>query len=98
MLYNLRQDLSDYFAGQADLLLLNAEKVNYNRSKTPEQKKKIIAKQHKIADRFRRWSNKLMIKTKSAEKATEFQTKEERNAKNKISDVVDTMPDSADVF
>ena len=98
MLYNLRQDLSDYFAGQADLLLLNAEKVNYNRSKTPEQKKKIIAKQHKIADRFRRWSNKLMIKTKSAEKATESQTKEERNTKNKISDVVDTMPDSADVF
>lgn len=98
MLYNLRQDASDYFAAESDIIKLNAEKVNYNRSKTPEQKKKIIAKQMKIADRFKKWSNKLMIKASKAETDSERQIKQDNADKKKINDVVDTMPDSASIF
>lgn len=98
MLYNLRQDASDYFAVESDIIKLNAEKVNYNRTKTPEQKKKIIAKQMKIADRFKNWSNKLMIKSSKAETDSEKQIKQENAEKKKIGDVVDTMPDSASIF
>lgn len=98
MLYNLRQDASDYFAAESDIIKLNAEKVNYNRSKTPEQKKKIIAKQMKIADRFKKWSNKLMIKASKAETDSEKQIKQDNADKKKINDVVDTMPDSASIF
>lgn len=98
MLYNLRQDASDYFAAESDIIKLNAEKVNYNRSKTPEQKKKIIAKQMKIADRFKKWSNKLLIKASKAETDSERQIKQDNADKRKINDVVDTMPDSASIF
>lgn len=98
MLYNLRQDASDYFAAESDIIKLNAEKVNYNRSKTPEQKKKIIARQMKIADRFKKWSNKLMIKASKAETDSERQIKQDNADKKKINDVVDTMPDSASIF
>lgn len=98
MLYNLRQDASDYFAAESDIIKLNAEKVNYNRSKTPEQKKKIIAKQMKIADHFKKWSNKLMIKASKAETDSERQIKQDNADKKKINDVVDIMPDSASIF
>lgn len=97
-LYCLRQNLSEYLSGEADIIMLNAEKVQYNRTKTPEQKKKIIAKQHKIADRFKKWANKLIIKSTKAEKDAEKMIKEEQNNKKKISDIVDDMPDSASIF
>lgn len=98
MLYNLRQSISEYLSGEADIIRLNAEKVNYNRSKTPEQKKKIIARQHKIADRFKKWSNQLMIKANKAEKEAEKQINEDRAKKSKIGDVIDDLPDSATIF
>ena len=97
-LYCLRQNLSEYLSGEADIIRLNAEKVQYNRTKTPEQKKKIIAKQHKIADRFKKWANKLMIKSTKAEKDAEKMIKDEQNNKKKIGDIVDEMPDSASIF
>ena len=97
-LYCLRQNLSEYLSGEADIIMLNAEKVQYNRTKTPEQKKKIIAKQHKIADRFKKWANKLIIKSTKAEKDAEKMIKDDQNNKKKIGDIVDDMPDSASIF
>lgn len=97
-LYCLRQDVADYLAGEADVIRLNAEKVQYNRAKTPEQKKKIIARQHKIADHFKKWSNKLMIKSTKADVEAMKKIKEENSNKSKIGDVVDDMPDSASIF
>ena len=91
-LYCLRQNVAEYLAG------LNAEKVQYNRAKTPEQKKKIIARQHKIADHFKKWSNKLMIKANKADVEANKKIKEENSNKSKIGDVVDEMPDSASIF
>lgn len=98
ILYNLRQNVAEYLSGEADIIRLNAEKVQYNRTKTPEQKKKIIAKQNKIADHFKKWSNALMIKSVRAEKESENQIKKDKDSKNKINDVVDEMPGSATIF
>lgn len=97
-LYCLRQNVAEYLAGEADVIRLNAEKVQYNRAKTPEQKKKIIARQHKIADHFKKWANKLMIKANKADAEAQRQIKEDRSNKSKIGDVIDEMPDSASIF
>ena len=97
-LYCLRQNVAEYLAGEADVIRLNAEKVQYNRAKTPEQKKKIIARQHKIADHFKKWANKLMIKANKADAEAQKQIKEDRSNKSKIGDVIDDMPDSASIF
>lgn len=97
-LYCLRQNIAEYLAGEADVIRLNAEKVQYNRAKTPEQKKKIIARQHKIADHFKKWANRLMIKANKADAEAQRQIKEDRSNKSKIGDVIDEMPDSASIF
>ena len=97
-LYCLRQNVAEYLAGEADVIRLNAEKVQYNRAKTPEQKKKIIARQHKIADHFKKWANKLMIKANKADVEAQRQIKKDRSNKSKIGDVIDEMPDSASIF
>lgn len=97
-LYCLRQSVAEYLAGEADVIRLNAEKVQYNRAKSPEQKKKIIARQHKIADHFKKWSNKLMIKANKADVEANKKIKEENSNKSKIGDVADEMPDSASIF
>lgn len=98
MLYNLRQNVADYLAGEADIIRLNAEKVQYNRSKTEEQKKKIIVKQHKIADNFKKWSNRIMVKSNNAERKSLDDIEADKNSKLKITDVVDQMPDSSSIF
>lgn len=91
--YNTRQNVSDYFAIQADLLQMNAENIRYNTTKSAEEKKKIKAKQLKVVDSFRKISNVLAIKSKKAENAA---LKDEKNIekKYKIKDLVDTKPDS----
>lgn len=97
-LYNLRQSVAEYLSAEADIIRLNAEKVNYNRSKSEKERKKIIERQNKIADRFKAWSNKLMIKASKAESEAQKQIQKETSKKNKIGDVVDDMPDSASIF
>lgn len=97
-LYNMRQNVADYLSGEADIIRLNAEKVQYNRTKTPEQKKKIIAKQNKIADHFKKWANIIMVKSTKAEKESEKEIKKEKESKSKIDDVVDEVPSSATIF
>lgn len=98
MLYNLRQSVAEYLSGEADIIRLNAEKVQYNRTKTSEQKKKIIMKQNKIADHFKKWANALMIKSSKAEKDSEAEIKRDKQQKNKLEDVVDEVPGSASIF
>lgn len=91
----LRQNISDYFAVEADIIRLNAEKVNYDRSKSEESKKKIVAKQLKIADHFKSISNKLAIKSKKAESDAAKDIKNEEDKKYKADEVYDTLPDSS---
>lgn len=67
--YFSKQKISDFFAVQADLLQMNMYNVQYNESLSDEEKKKIMDKQLKIADKFRKYSNKFNIDNTTARKA-----------------------------
>ena len=97
-LYCLRQSVAEFLAGESYLIKLNAEKVNYNRSKTAEQKKKIIKRQMAISSMFKKLSDALMIKANKAEKEAQTMIKKDNETKYKIDDVTDSMPDSASIF
>lgn len=95
LFYYNRVRVSEYFDAQADMLQMNAYNVENNRlDLDKEQKKRITTKQIKIADKFRKFANKIGIDMKDSEnKATKEMTKE--NKKYKVDDVVDELPDSA---
>lgn len=95
MLYCARQNVSDYLSVQSDLVRLNAENVKLDYTKTESERNKIYQKQSKIADVFKKISNKLAIKFKSSEKQAEKIVKDDNAKKYDIEDVVDTMPKSA---
>lgn len=91
----MRQKISDYFAAESDIIKLNAEKVNYDRSKSEESKKKIIEKQLKIADHFEDIANKIAIKTAKADRDAQKQINEESSKKYTADDIFEYAPDSA---
>ena len=74
---------------------MNAYNVEHNRLDLDKEKKKSISgKQSKIADKFRKFSNKIGFEMKDSEaKATKELTKQSK--KMQIDDVVDELPDSA---
>ena len=74
-----RVKLSDNLAIQAQLLEMNAYALQYddNSNINEEKRKKIAAKQLKIADNLKKWSNKFAIDNKTAEKKTAESEKEE---------------------
>ena len=92
--YHSRVSISDYFEVQADLLQMNAANIENNSNKPKKEKDKIVSKQLKIADAFRKISNTIGISAKEAEVKT---TKEitATNKKYKTSEVLDSVPDSA---
>lgn len=99
MFYSAKQSLSDYFAIQANMIIMNAEKVNQDTSKSEESRKKIYDKQMKTANVFRKISNALAIKFKSGESKAKHMISQENNTKYNVDDVVDTQPDSySDIF
>ena len=91
--YYTRMRVSDFFDIQADLLQMNAYNVENDTSKSDEQKERIISKQLKIVEFFRKMANKISINSKKAEIET---TKEitSANKKMKLSDVTNELPDS----
>lgn len=90
------QSISDYFAVQADLLQMNTSNVIY-RDIDEDKKKKIINKQLKIVDKFRKISNFFNIEYKKAEKKTK-ESKDADKKKYKTSEISDTAPDSSVLF
>ena len=90
------QSISDYFAVQADLLQMNTSNIVY-RDIDEDKKKKIMSKQLKIVDRFRKISNFFNIEYKRAEKKGR-ETKEAEKKKYKTSEISDTAPDSSSLF
>lgn len=98
MLYSLRQSVADYLAGEADVIRLNALKLEYDTTKTPAEKKKIAKKQNDIADKFKKWSDKLTIKSTKANKEAEAMVKKDKEEKYDLDDVMDEMPDSGSIF
>ena len=93
--YHSRQNISDYFAIQADLVLMNTGTLVY-KDMDESRKKDIIKKQTKIADKFRKISNTFAIDSKSSEKEAK-KTIESEKKKYKMSDVVDIHPDGGEM-
>lgn len=90
------QSISDYFAVQADLLQMNTSNIVY-RDLDEDKKKKVIGKQLKIVDRFRKISNFFNIEYKKAEKKGK-ETREAEKKKFKTSEISSTAPDSSVLF
>lgn len=94
--YHMRVKVSEYLELESQIILLNAEAIKYDRSKSEEEKKKIAEKQKKIAAKFLKLSQVIAIKSTKAEKTAGEECKE--NEKYKIGDVTDSMPDSSDIW
>lgn len=92
--YHSRQNISDYFAIQADLITMNTGSLVY-KDMDDNRKNAIVKKQTKIADKFRKISNTFAIDNKSSEKEAK-KTIESEKKKYKISDVMDTNPDGGE--
>lgn len=92
--YNTRTRMSDYFDVQSDLLKMNAYNLECNETIEQEKRQKIVAKQYKISDRFKKIANFLAIKNKDAEnKATKEILGD--NKKYKTDELMEELPDSA---
>lgn len=59
--YQSKQNISDYFAIQSELIQMNAYKVQYSTTMADDQRKAVYAKQMQIADRMRKISNAFSI-------------------------------------
>lgn len=67
--YQSRQNVSDYFAIQAELVQMNAYKVQYSTTMAADQRKEVYSKQMKIADRFKKVSNVFAIDYNKSKKS-----------------------------
>ena len=65
--YYARVRTSEYFDAQATLLQMNAANIEANKNINKEERQKIIKKQANIADFFKKISNTIAIKEKTAE-------------------------------
>lgn len=94
--YYSRTRISDYLEIQAELLEMNAYTIEHNENMEEEERKTISRKQNKIAEKLRAISNKLAVKLKKAENETSKEISNS-NKKMKVSDVLDEIPNSADM-
>ena len=96
-----RVKISDSLAIQAQFLEANANQLKYSDDTMDEdRKKKVIAKQIKIAEKLRNWSNKLSIDHKKAQRDAERDVEQDRR-KSRVEDIDDQLPndmDSDDIF
>jgi len=91
--YYTRMRVSDFFDIQADLLQMNAYNVQNNPNKTEEEKERIVSKQLKVVELFRKIANKISFTNRKAEVDSAKEI-ERSSRKMKISDVSDELPDS----
>lgn len=93
--YYSRTRVSDYFEVQANLLQMNIYNLQSNQEIDKDKKTKIIKKQSKLVDKFRKISNFFAVKAKESENKTDRDIAHD-NTKYKTNDVLDSLPDSAD--
>lgn len=91
--YYTRMRVSDFFDIQADLLQMNAYNLENNDTKSEDEKERIVSKQLKIVELFRKAANKISFTGKKAEVDS---TKEitASSKKMKLNDIADELPDS----
>lgn len=90
-----RVKVSDYFDTQASLLMMNAYNIENNLSREDKSKKEIANKQRGIAEKFKKISNFFKVECKTAEAKATKETSDLDKQKYKTSDVIDSIPDSA---
>lgn len=93
LFYYTRTSISNYFDMQSTLLQMNAYNIEAQNTRDEEEKQRIIKKQLKVAETFKKISNTIMVDAKKSENTA---TKElvNSNKKMKASDVIDELPDS----
>lgn len=75
--YFNRQKMSDYYQMQADFLAMNITNLQYNTNLTDEEKKRIIDRQKKQMDKFRKRANDLSIDINNSTNASDKLSSEE---------------------
>ena len=91
--YYTRMRVSEFFDIQADLLQMNAYNVENNDKIDNEKKQRVVSKQLKIVELFRKIANKITISGRKAELDTTKEI-EKSERKMKINDVSKELPDS----
>lgn len=95
--YYVRMRVSDFFDIQADLLQMNAYNVENNETKDEADKERIISKQLKIVELFRKIANKISFTGRKAEvEATREINKSSK--KMKLDDLSDELPNGSSVL
>ena len=95
--YYTRMRVSDFFDIQADLLQMNAYNVENNSSKDDADKERIVSKQLKIVELFRKIANKISFTGRKAEVETSKEIVRS-SKKMKLNDISDEIPDSVSVL
>ena len=86
-LYCARQSVSEYFEIQSKIVQFNAEQLKYDYTKSEAEIQKIYEKQNKIADLFKKISDKLAVKMSKAESDAVKLIEKEKKEKYKIEDI-----------
>ena len=94
--YDVRTRISQYFDLQADLLEMNAADIEKNNSVTVGDRNKVISRQRKIAEFFRKISNTFAIEQKERE-VNAAKEIERQNKKMKYDDIEDKTRGSGTV-
>lgn len=93
--YYSRCKVSDYFDAQAALLTVNAYNIENNLTQEYKNKKDIVAKQRKIADKFKKIADAIKIKSRTGEAKSQKEVKKLDDKKYKHDEVLDNIPDSS---
>lgn len=90
---NSRVKLSDALAVQAQLIEANAYNLQYSTNSTLDEdnKKKVVEKQLKIAEKLKNWSNKISIDSNKAKKQAAVMVADDSKQKT-IDDIKDQLP------
>lgn len=86
-LYCAKQSVSEYFEVQSKIVQFNAEQLKYDYTKSEEQIKKIYDKQSKIADLFKKISDKFSVKMNKAESDAKKLIEKEKKEKYTVDDL-----------
>lgn len=87
-----RVKISDTLAIQAQFIEANAQRLQYSDTEMDDnKKKKVVARQLKIAEKLRNWSNKLAIDSKKSQNAAQSDMDKEK--KTTAQDLEDQYPD-----
>lgn len=91
LFYYNRMKVSDFFDIQADLLQMNAYSIEANSTLSKDEQQKVMAKQLKYVDAFRKISNKFAIDMKKAEVSSDKEKRNDDENKMLISDIEDEL-------